>query len=238
MKLPGICIAFTSSKGVRPTVNNWCCRPNTHGRYRTYARCSKLKAYICVRNNRCATDFSADEFEFYSAITALVLESYLMFSTILSGSKIFIYLFDPQLPRVARSRERVASGVVVPPYRVAVPSGSEQRGVPRTEQPGYESDQASEMSLHTRSPLTCCLFPRFVTSVNTIFCDWSVSSSAFSSSTSARRLRAAGGKTELSHMASAVFLSTLRDSAEVSVVIFASSRANSLSSSSEGPRNS
>ena len=86
------------------------------------------------------------------------------------------------------------------------------------------------------SILACCLFPFFVITVKAMVSgpapDPSSSSSSFPS---ARLLRTFVGTAE-SQRARAVFLSTLRDSAEVSVTSLASSFANSASASSEGPR--
>jgi hypothetical protein len=85
--------------------------------------------------------------------------------------------------------------------------------------------------------LTCCLLPRLVITVKFIvpcpLTGWASESSSFSST---RFLRTVGGRTADSQRARAVFLSTFRDSADVSVTIFANSLANSASASSEGPR--
>lgn len=62
-----------------------------------------------------------------------------------------------------------------------------------------------------------------------------VFSSSSSSLSSGRRFLTLEGTAE-SQSARAVFLSTLRDSAEVSVTSFASSLANSASASSDGPK--
>jgi hypothetical protein len=93
----------------------------------------------------------------------------------------------------------------------------------------YVSPRSSRV---TACPLTWFLLPRLVSRVKFI----TPGCPALSSAESACFLRAAGGSTAESHMASAVFLSTLRASADVSVSIFASSFAKSPSSSSDGPR--
>lgn len=67
-------------------------------------------------------------------------------------------------------------------------------------------------------------------------CSVESDASASSPTSSTRFLRALGGSTAESHIASAVFLSTFRASEEASVTSFASSLANSASASSEGPR--
>jgi hypothetical protein len=85
--------------------------------------------------------------------------------------------------------------------------------------------------------LTCCLLPRLVITVKFIVpCPLTGRASESSSFSSTRFLRMAGGRTADSQRASAVFLSTFRDSVEVSVTIFANSLSNSASASSEGPR--
>jgi hypothetical protein len=100
-------IPSTSSTGVWPTVSNRRDRTDTHGRCCSCARRSK-KVCVSVHVDPSETDPSADEFELDSTITALVLKSYLVFNTLASSSKGLIYLFDLQLPRVARNREPVA----------------------------------------------------------------------------------------------------------------------------------
>ena len=86
---------------------------------------------------------------------------------------------------------------------------------------------------------TCCLLPRFVNSVK-FMTSGSLAPSApgspSSSASSLRFLRNTGGGSVVSHRAKAVFLSTLRESPDVSVTSLASSLANSASSSSDGPR--
>ena len=96
-------------------------------------------------------------------------------------------------------------------------------------------DLIDPSSLEQTLARTCCLAPRLVIKVKfMVSCPSAVVAPPPTSS--GRFLRAAGGITAESHIARAVFLSTRRDSADVSVTSLASSFANSASASSEGPR--
>lgn len=139
---------------------------------------------------------------------------------------------------VAHSQAPGVSNVVAPLCPASGQSECEQpRQTPKEQQFGESEEGILNLEQNNINMLTCCLLPRLVITVKFIvpypLTDCASESSSFSSTLF---LRIVGGRTADSQRARAVFLSTFRDSAEVSVTIFASSLANSASASSEGPR--
>lgn len=144
-----------------------------------------------------------------------------------------------QLLLVAHNQVPGVSNVVAPLYPASGQSECERPRQTQKEQQAVESEDGN-LNLEQKKGikmLTCCLLPRLVITVKFIvpwpLTGWASESSSFSST---RFLRIVGGRTAESQRARAVFLSTFRDSVDVSVTIFASSLANSASASSEGPR--